>query len=316
MNNEDSKRLQEQNQKVKTKVEQLNLHSRLLIYWPQEKKYFPGILDVIDYTDQSLFENGCADSGGHKVQVDNSCKKKKKRMHHKPHHIRYDDGDEEWTNLLYRDFHIVEGGPLKIKEEKKKNEDQRGQKRKRQVMQKDHQQMHSVKIEKSKSYRTPVKRQKTEKQAKAKQATHTLVSSPLTSLNRAANATLTRNQKTEITYEMKAGANSNSKRDEDTMATSKACSEFTFTFPSGRKKSQCTSLVTPTSTLINTKPDVNVTYKHHQTIVTAPTETNKKKDPISMQSSNQTNQTSEDDAKEEGDSFCRINVLKDICIIS
>jgi len=62
------------NKKILERKEKLEVGSRIRIWWPYEKQYFSGTVDTI--------EDERPD----------------------PHHIRYDDGDEEWTNLLDRNF--------------------------------------------------------------------------------------------------------------------------------------------------------------------------------------------------------------------
>jgi len=57
------------------KVAKLNVGSRISIWWPQEKQYYTGTLTKID---------------------DDS--------NNKPHHVRYDDGEEERMNLLHHQF--------------------------------------------------------------------------------------------------------------------------------------------------------------------------------------------------------------------
>ena len=52
----------------------IEVNSRVLVWWPYEEKYYSGTVD--------------------RIKVNSSD----------PHHILYDDGDKQWTNLCHRDF--------------------------------------------------------------------------------------------------------------------------------------------------------------------------------------------------------------------
>ena len=71
------------------RIKKLHAGSRIAIWWPHEKEYFTGTLTRI------LSEN-------------NSSRNKKTN---RPHHITYDDGDEELINLLHYKFKTV---PIKV----------------------------------------------------------------------------------------------------------------------------------------------------------------------------------------------------------
>ena len=58
--------------------------SRLSVYWPKEKEWYTGTLaEILDDDKNNNNKN-------------------------RPHHIKYDDGDEEWIHLLHRRFKVVE----------------------------------------------------------------------------------------------------------------------------------------------------------------------------------------------------------------
>eukprot|EP00979_Chaetoceros_neogracilis_P016893 scaffold10163_cov270-Chaetoceros_neogracile.AAC.1 len=56
----------------------IEVNSRVLVWWPYEKRYYSGTVD--------------------RIKVSSSD----------PHHILYDDGDREWTNLCHRDFKRID----------------------------------------------------------------------------------------------------------------------------------------------------------------------------------------------------------------
>ena len=58
--------------------DQIKVKTRILVWWPYEKQYYSGTVDMI--------ENDKSD----------------------PHHVLYDDGDEQWTNLFQRDFKRID----------------------------------------------------------------------------------------------------------------------------------------------------------------------------------------------------------------
>lgn len=58
-------------------IKKLNINDKIKVWWPVDKQYYTGILNDIKESDKN------------------------------PHHILYDDGDEEWTNLLHKDFIVV-----------------------------------------------------------------------------------------------------------------------------------------------------------------------------------------------------------------
>lgn len=70
----------------KMRVTKLEVGDRISVWWPQEKEYYTGTLSEIN------------------TAGDETYRLKKKHLHH----IDYDDGDDEWTNLLYRRFKRVE----------------------------------------------------------------------------------------------------------------------------------------------------------------------------------------------------------------
>jgi hypothetical protein len=61
-------------------VGKIELNSRVLVWWPYEKRYYSGTVD--------------------RIKVNSSDPD--------PHHILYDDGDREWTNLCHRDFKHID----------------------------------------------------------------------------------------------------------------------------------------------------------------------------------------------------------------
>ncbi len=65
---------QEQRNKLTVEVARLKINCRILVWWPLEKEWFLATLDEI------------------------------REEAKQPHHVHYDDGDEEWTNLNYRKF--------------------------------------------------------------------------------------------------------------------------------------------------------------------------------------------------------------------
>jgi hypothetical protein len=58
----------------------IEVNSRVLVWWPYEKKYYSGTVD--------------------RIKVNSSDPD--------PHHILYDDGDKQWTNLCHRDFKHID----------------------------------------------------------------------------------------------------------------------------------------------------------------------------------------------------------------
>lgn len=70
-----------QSNKKQKQIAKLSVGSRVSVWWPKDKEYYTGTL---------------------------TKKKREGDEDGKPHHIRYDDKDEEWTNLLYRKFKRVE----------------------------------------------------------------------------------------------------------------------------------------------------------------------------------------------------------------
>jgi len=58
----------------------IEVNSRVLVWWPYEKRYYSGTVD--------------------RIKVNSSDPD--------PHHILYDDGDREWTNLCHRDFKHID----------------------------------------------------------------------------------------------------------------------------------------------------------------------------------------------------------------
>jgi len=58
----------------------IEVTSRVLVWWPYEKRYYSGTVD--------------------RIKVSSSDPD--------PHHILYDDGDREWTNLCHRDFKHID----------------------------------------------------------------------------------------------------------------------------------------------------------------------------------------------------------------
>jgi len=56
----------------------IEVNSRVLVWWPYEKRYYSGTVD--------------------RIKVNSSD----------PHHIIYDDGDRQWTNLCHRDFKRID----------------------------------------------------------------------------------------------------------------------------------------------------------------------------------------------------------------
>lgn len=66
-------------QKFSNEVRKVKINSKILVWWPLEKEFFPGkVTKILEGCDQ-------------------------------PHHIKYDDGDEEWTNLNHRKFRMQHG---------------------------------------------------------------------------------------------------------------------------------------------------------------------------------------------------------------
>jgi hypothetical protein len=59
---------------------EIEVNSRVLVWWPYEKKYYSGTVD--------------------RIKVNSSDPD--------PHHILYDDGDRQWTNLCHRDFKRID----------------------------------------------------------------------------------------------------------------------------------------------------------------------------------------------------------------
>jgi hypothetical protein len=78
-------------QHKRERIAKLGIGSRISIWWPKEKEYYSGtvsqILEGID---------GDKDATS------------------KPHHISYDDGDEEWLNLLHHKFKRVNVKALRL----------------------------------------------------------------------------------------------------------------------------------------------------------------------------------------------------------
>jgi len=58
----------------------IEVNSRVLVWWPYEKRYYSGTVD--------------------RIKVNSSDPH--------PHHILYDDGDRQWTNLCHRDFKHID----------------------------------------------------------------------------------------------------------------------------------------------------------------------------------------------------------------
>lgn len=73
-----------QSEKQRDQVARLETGSRISVWWPQKKAFFTGTLTQI--------ENPVGDGS------DNNS----------PHHVRYDDGDGEWMDLLHRNFKRVD----------------------------------------------------------------------------------------------------------------------------------------------------------------------------------------------------------------
>jgi hypothetical protein len=59
-------------------ADKIEMNSRVLVWWPYEKSYFSGTVD--------------------RIKVNSSD----------PHHILYDDGDKQWTNLCHCDFKRID----------------------------------------------------------------------------------------------------------------------------------------------------------------------------------------------------------------
>ncbi len=74
------------NESYKYLPDNVFIGSRLQVWWPGEKQYYPGVLEKL----QEM--NAKSDDVG---------------MSQNPHFIKYDDGDEEWTNLFERDFKLI-----------------------------------------------------------------------------------------------------------------------------------------------------------------------------------------------------------------
>lgn len=283
MNKSGCEKKQEQSQKMKTIVEQLPLHSSLLIWWPQEKKYFKGILDEINIHrtgECNPFEN--YEDGD--------------TISYKPHHIRYDDGDEEWTNLLHRDFKIDKRGPSKVKEEMKSGT-QGEQKKKRKQHQQSKQFRQSRQQEKSQNYRPPTKRQKIEKKIEPK---NMVSSSSLPPPTTAETQTFSNKQKTGSRNGMKFDSSSNSDKGmtmandvekNDAICGTDVSSKIHLTSSGGYEKSQ-----------------IQNEYKHHNNISDIKNSNIRKANP-------QCN-VKEEVKEEDADHIGRGNTLKDACIIS
>lgn len=73
------------------RISRLKVGTRISVFWPHEKEYFTGTLTKIK-----------------KLQGDSD-------IQGKPHRIRYDDGDKEWTNLLHRKFKPVDAKALRLR---------------------------------------------------------------------------------------------------------------------------------------------------------------------------------------------------------
>jgi len=58
----------------------IKVNSRVLVWWPYEERYYSGTVD--------------------RIKVNSSDPD--------PHHILYDDGDKQWTNLYYCDFKHID----------------------------------------------------------------------------------------------------------------------------------------------------------------------------------------------------------------
>ncbi len=113
----DDKTLKDQQDRIreaKKRVARLPLHTKLMVWWPREKNYFPGVLDRI--VDGRSGDNAASDVDANAAAVNDN---------HKPHHIQYDDGDQEWTDLTYRDFNIVQVGVGALPEEQKQAQDEK-----------------------------------------------------------------------------------------------------------------------------------------------------------------------------------------------
>ncbi len=76
--------------KKKERVQSLMVGSRVAVFWPLEKEFFTGTIA--------------------KFEASNQC-----------HLIRYEDGDEEWTNLVYRKFTKVISEARRIQVESRNN---------------------------------------------------------------------------------------------------------------------------------------------------------------------------------------------------
>jgi len=61
-------------------IDALSVDCRLFVWWPGEKKFYSATLKRVD-----------------------------RRLLKRPHYLKYDDGDKEWTNLRDRYFELVEG---------------------------------------------------------------------------------------------------------------------------------------------------------------------------------------------------------------
>jgi hypothetical protein len=62
----------------------IEVNSRVLVWWPYEEKFYSGTVD--------------------RIKVNSSD----------PHHILYDDGDREWTNLCHRDFKRIDAAAASV----------------------------------------------------------------------------------------------------------------------------------------------------------------------------------------------------------
>ena len=72
-------------------IAKLEISDRISVWWPEEQEYYTGTLLAKTSSNN--------DSNGEDSESDSYPSQ--------PHHIRYDDGDEEWTNLLHRKFRRV-----------------------------------------------------------------------------------------------------------------------------------------------------------------------------------------------------------------
>jgi hypothetical protein len=64
----------------------IEVNSRVLVWWPYEEKYYSGTVD--------------------RIKVNSSDPD--------PHHILYDDGDRQWTNLCHCDFKRIDAAAASV----------------------------------------------------------------------------------------------------------------------------------------------------------------------------------------------------------